>query len=48
MLQRKLLKKKVEEMKNNYDNIINIVQRKIRKCEKIIENTARGQFPGEY
>ena len=48
MLQRKLLKKKVEDMKNNYDNIINIVLRKIKKCEKIIQNTAKGQFPGEY
>tara|TARA_B100001057_G_scaffold443277_1_gene479254 strand:+ start:169 stop:771 length:603 start_codon:yes stop_codon:yes gene_type:complete len=48
LLQRKLLKKKVEDMKNNYDNIINIVLRKIKKCEKIIQNTAKGQFPGEY
>ena len=48
LLQRKLLQKKIDDMKNAQDNVINIVLRKIRKCEKIIQNTAKGQFPGEY
>ena len=48
MLQRKILKKHSEEMKNNIDNINTIVLRKIRKCEKIILNTAKGEFPGDY
>jgi hypothetical protein len=48
LLQRKILKKKIEDMKNNYENVINIVSRKIRKCEKIILNTTKGSFPGRY
>ena len=48
ILQRKILKKHSEEMKNNVDNINTIVLRKIRKCEKIILNTAKGEFPGDY
>ena len=48
LLQRKLLKKKIEDMKNNYDAVISIVLRKIRKSERIILNTAKGQFPGKY
>ena len=48
LLQRKLLKKKIEDMKNNYDAVISIVLRKVRKSERIILNTAKGQFPGKY
>jgi hypothetical protein len=48
LLQRKLLKKKIENMKNNYDAVISIVLRKVRKSERIILNTAKGQFPGKY
>ena len=48
LLQRKLLQKKIDDMKNAQDNVINIVSRKIRKCETIIKNTAKGQFPGKY
>ena len=48
LFQRKLLKKKIEDMKNNYDAVISIVLRKVRKSERIILNTAKGQFPGKY
>lgn len=48
LIKRKLLKKRIEDMKDNYDSVISIVLRKIRKSEKIILNTAKGQFPGKY
>ena len=48
LLQRKIMSKKIDDMKNNYDNVINIINRKIRKCEKILQNTCKGQFPGRY
>ena len=48
LLQRKLLQKKFEDMQNNIENVISIVSRKIKKADKIIENTAKGEFPGKY
>ena len=48
LLQRKLLQKKVEDMQNSYDDVISIVSRKIKKADQIIENTAKGEFPGKY
>ena len=48
LLQRKLLHKKVEDMQNSYDDVISIVSRKIKKADKIIKNTAKGEFPGKY
>ena len=48
LLQRKLLQKKFEDMQNNIENVISIVSRKIKKADKIIKNTAKGQFPGKY
>ena len=48
LVQRKFLRKLTDDMKNQEENVITTVLRKIRKCKKIIENTSQGVFPGEY
>ena len=48
LVQRKFLRKLVEDMKDREENVLTTVLRKIRKCKKILENTSQGVFPGEY
>ena len=50
LIRRKFTNKKIEEWRsqNKKEVMLQIVRRKVLNAQKIIENTAKGQFTGEY
>jgi hypothetical protein len=50
LIRRKFTNKKIEEWRsqNKKEVMLQVVRRKVINAQKIIENTAKGQFTGEY
>ena len=48
MIKRKFTKKKIDEYHSTDEVLLQIVRRKVLNAEKIILNTAKGQFTGKY
>ena len=48
MIKRKFTKKKIDEYHSTDEVLLQIVRRKVLNAEKIIINTAKGQFTGKY